>query len=1698
MYFMRNVLGITLSALATALMTISLPAIGSPGTIKWQANLDLLLPSCASSPLGSNLLSAPAVGPTGTIYTAGFAINPDGSLAGCFPISPTANNANAVAGNGSVYVPGSNRFGEYNSDGSPPGPLLNYPSGNFQMTPAVRSDGIAYALYVAPGFNCTIIGWDDAADPDGFLGTIHSTYASQNWDVCQSSPVVGHDGTIYLFSNADQQLVAFDPVAGTEKWRYATTTLGPLALDAQDTIYAATATGLVAIGSNGVLAWSFPLQFGNWNAPPVFGSDGTIYVSDGPLLKAITPPGQLKWTFSGAHCNPIVGQGDVIYCTGDAVYAINSSGTQLWSIALGTGLNSMNVHSALAPDGTLYTGNTTARVLYAIETGSLGLASSPWPKWRHDNRNSGLAGGGSTGGGADKVPNKTRGKCDPDNASFEGNPCNVATGNKFQTEMDYESAGPSALRYVRYYNSDVGTVASFLGPQWRGEFDRRLVFSSSGPARAFLNKNDGKIIAYDTSGSTIVPIDADTVERLVKIDALNWQLTAADDSVESYRIGGDGNNSYAALVSIKSRGGVIQTLSYATDGTMSSVIDSFGRSLTFTYDAQKRVSTMTDRAGNIFGYQYNAAGYLSIVTYPDNTPGNSADNPTRQYRYDDPANIGALTSIVDEAGNTFASWTYDGSRRATLSQHAGGAEQVTFTYNSNGTTTVNDAAGGSRNYTFSIIQNVPKATGITQGGFSKTASYDANGFPLSRVDRNGNTTDYQFNSRGLEASRTEAFGTAKARTITTTWNPNFRVPATITEPNRTIGFTYDSAGNALTKTITDTATSSARTWTYTYNSFGQVLTIDGPRTDATDLTTYTYYSCGTGFQCGQINTITNAASQVLTFNTYSAHGLPLTMTDPNGVITTLSYDARQRLVSRQMGSESTAYEYWPTGLLKKVTLPDTSFVQYTYDVAHRLTDITDSLGNKIHYALDNMGNRTGESTYDPSNFLHRTHTRTFNTLNQLYQDVNAAGTAAVTTTFGYDAQGNQTTANAPLTRNTTNAFDELNRLKQITDPGTGITQFQYDGNDNLTQVTDPRTLITTYQYNGFGNLKQKTSPDTGTTLNTYDSGGNLKTSTDARSKVGTYSYDALNRVTQLVYTDQTILFGYDAGTNGKGHLTSASDANHAMSWAYDGLGRVTGKGQTVGSVTKSVGYGYSSGNLATMTLPSGQIVTYQYNTNHQVTGITLGTGTPTTILSGATYEPLGPVKGWTWGNSTAVTRSFDTDGKISQIATTGINVTNTYQFDDAFHITGITDTGTSANSWTYGYDSRDRITSGSKTGTTRGWSYDPNGNRLTETGGAASTYTVSGTSNRISSTTGSLARTYGYDAAGNVLTYATITATYNNRGRMKTLKKGTVTETRIYNALGQMVQTAGGAMGAELFMYDEAGHLIGEYSSSGTLVQETIWMGDIPVATIRPKTGGVDIFYVHTDHLNTPRRVSRPSDNKLRWTWLSDPFGTDVANENPAAVGTFKYNLRFPGQIADSQAGLNQNTFRDYDSAIGRYVESDPIGFAAGINTYAYTGDSPVNRYDSLGLSWGSNWNYFWDWSLGAGEANRNYGQGELETREMQASIAAQKMRDAFIQSRCYGVKNFTYGTFEAYWDTTANPLTLDWSSTAFEVGGFAGGSVISNGDGTATFHFRNVSGTHSFWLHLVPDRTSPTGSMRNIDQQFTWKENIPACNCQK
>ena len=882
---------------------------------------------------------------------------------------------------------------------------------------------------------------------------------------------------------------------------------------------------------------------------------------------------------------------------------------------------------------------------------------------------------------------------------------------------------------------------------------------------------------------------------------------------------------------------------------------------------------------------------------------------------------------------------------------------MSLVYNTNDTV-VTDAAGRVTTYGFTeSYSGSRRLTTKSFNGVTETYTLPPSDWQrrVTQIrDRRNLVTKFIYDSTHLK-DLIEAFGTPTQRTTTYTYlsaDDDLIIRQTVKNSSgtllRDVLTTYNAQRLPETTTLRGDIGSGTivdRVTTYGYNTAGQVTSIDGPRTDVNDTTTLTYYGCMTGFECGQLQSTTNAAGHLTSYTAYNAHGQPVSMTDANGVVTTLAYDLRQRLIARTVGNEQTTLEYWPNGLVKRVTLPDASYLEYAYDDAQRLMAISDASGHRLEYTLDAMGNRIEEKSFDPSGTLTQMRTRVFNTLNQLWQEIGAAGTTNVTTTFAYDNNDNQTGINAPLGRNTVQAYDELSRLRQVTDPAGGITGYAYNALDQLISVTDPRTNVTSYGYNGLGDLTQQASPDTGTTTKTYDIAGNLATRTDARGKVATYAWDELNRLTSVTYPDQTISYTYDSGPNQKSRLTQVTDASGSTEWTYDARGRVLLQQQTIGALSKSLGHSYDgSGRPLTLTLPSGNTITYGYS-DGRITSLSLNG--VTTILSNVLYQPFGPTRGWTWGNGTLAVREYDLDGKLTGIDSAGLK---TYGYDDAFRFTSIIDAIDPTLSQSYAYDLLDRLTSATGTGLNQSWTYDANGNRLTQGGSDASTYTISPFSNRVTSISGALSRTYSYDAAGNTTGTGAVAFSYNDAGRLVSATKAGVTTTYAINALGQRVKKTTGEISTHI-VYDAQGHLVGEYDSAGDLIQETVWFGDIPVAVLKTDGAGVSLFYVHTDHLSTPRRISRPSDNAIVWRWDGDAFGTTPASEDPDGDSSpFGYNVRFPGQYFDSETGLHYNYFRDYDPSAGRYVQSDPIGLRGGLNTYGYANSSPTTFVDPRGL----------------------------------------------------------------------------------------------------------------------------------------------------
>jgi YD repeat-containing protein len=297
------------------------------------------------------------------------------------------------------------------------------------------------------------------------------------------------------------------------------------------------------------------------------------------------------------------------------------------------------------------------------------------------------------------------------------------------------------------------------------------------------------------------------------------------------------------------------------------------------------------------------------------------------------------------------------------------------------------------------------------------------------------------------------------------------------------------------------------------------------------------------------------------------------------VVTTLTYDERRRLRFQDRGGELTEYRYQPTGLLEQIVAPDGSTLTYTYDAAHRLTDIQDSLGNLLHYELDAMGNWETEQTKNASGTLVRTRTREYNPLNRLERELGAVNPLDITE-YQCDDNGNlrfvtlpKPTASA-LERKIEQQWDALNRLRSVIDPSPdgvnpgGQTQFGHDGLDRLVSVIDPRGVPTSYSLTGLGNLGASVSRDAGTSTTPlddtgFDRAGNRLQVTDGRDKTTSYTYDALNRLTTMSFEDGTsIAYGYDAGTNGKGRLTGIAFPGGSTRYTYDPQGRVREKRDT--------------------------------------------------------------------------------------------------------------------------------------------------------------------------------------------------------------------------------------------------------------------------------------------------------------------------------------------------------------------------------------------------------------------------------------------------------------------------------------------------------------------------------------------------------
>ncbi|HEX7339335.1 MAG TPA: RHS repeat-associated core domain-containing protein, partial [Rhodanobacteraceae bacterium] len=488
------------------------------------------------------------------------------------------------------------------------------------------------------------------------------------------------------------------------------------------------------------------------------------------------------------------------------------------------------------------------------------------------------------------------------------------------------------------------------------------------------------------------------------------------------------------------------------------------------------------------------------------------------------------------------------------------------------------------------------------------------------------------------------------------------------------------------------------------------------------------------------------------------------------------------------------------------------------------------------------------------------------------------------------------------------------------------------------------------------------------------------------------TYDALHRLLSIHYpsdASEDVHYAYDqpasqsgcAGSYAIGHLSRMTDPSGNTTYCYDARGKVVAEQRNISGITYALAYAWTPAErLASLTYPSGVTVAYQRDADGQATTITEQgphDAAPVTVVSHVARLPFGPASRIAFGadGKLAQTRTYDTNYRGTAVQGLGLNLR--VQRDAIGNIVALrTHRHQYQPDERYGYDTLQRLTdvTGPWGFLEQHYAYNTTGDRTSKAtpDDGLVRYDYQPGSHRLAAINRGLGWSWGgwnpfcrwnqhycqrsgevlTDANGNITQMphdgATLSLAYgaNNRLTQVATSHGE-SATYLYNGLGQRVESV--TMNPDQsrdFIYDGT-QLLAERTAGSDDARAYIWLGHTLIASLDTTPSATTVHYVATDFLGTPRRVTTTSGNTV-WSWhyAGNPFG-----ETPPQ-GSYAFNLRFPGQYHDALTGTNYNIHRDYSPAQGRYVESDPLGLAAGMDTYVYVGNDPLVRVDPQGRLW--------------------------------------------------------------------------------------------------------------------------------------------------
>jgi len=825
-------------------------------------------------------------------------------------------------------------------------------------------------------------------------------------------------------------------------------------------------------------------------------------------------------------------------------------------------------------------------------------------------------------------------------------------------------------------------------------------------------------------------------------------------------------------------------------------------------------------------------------------------------------------------------------------------------------------------------------------------------------------------------------------------------------------YAYDSAttGNLTSVSKWLNTTGGYLTNSNTYCSTGLLQTSTDPKLNKT---TYTYTPACQG---ASPTSITNALNQTTSYTYDSNTGLRTSIKDPNLQTTSFTYDNMWRLASVTYpdGGSSTITRqettFPNTATLTKaiITTPAVNYVTTnTFDGLGRVTEslVTDPQGNietDTTYDADgrkstvsNPYRHTTDSTYGITTYQYDALSRT-----TLVIPPDGSATSDNTSTQ-YCGSTTLVTDQAGHWRRST--ADGLGRLIEVDEPnsttatvnvcpGTGepiwVTTYGYDALNNLTSVVQGGTHNRSFVFDSLKRLTSSTNPEAGTVTYTYDADSNVLTKKDARTFTITYGYDVLNRMTGKTYSngDPAVSYSYDqtgcltlSVCYNIGRRTAMTDAGGSESWAYDQMGRELAEQRITNSITKSTSYSYNlDGTLATLTYPSGRVITYTTDAVErpsEAVDVTNSVNYATGICSnrtnsnGVCYASQGAVSQMHNGADLITTYIYDerlqpcwiyattssalaTSTKCTGTMKAGTVLDLKYNFAlgtaDNGNVVGITNNVDTTRSQSFTYDQVNRIVTGETASTTgancwgESYTYDQWTN-LTAIGVASSSYngctqeslSVTALSNNQLSATG-----FSYDASGNILTDGHNTYGWNAESEIKSA--GGVNYT--YDGDGDRVEKSNG----KIYWYGAGSEILDESDLSGNITDEYIFFGGKRIAR-RDSSGNV--IYYAADHLGTSRVITNSTGAILDQSDFY-PFGGERIL-SASSGNTYK----FEGKERDTETNNDDFGARYYSSQFGRWLSPDwsampvPVPYAnlsnpQTLNLYAMVSDNPETFAD--------------------------------------------------------------------------------------------------------------------------------------------------------